>query len=757
MSAPDDPAAPPGATAERRGQNYPVEVSAGGRRVLLLAVCCLGVSSLITQLTLMRELLCVFSGNELVLGVVLGNWLLLCGIGSALGRTASRLRDPLAVLVPAQIAVALLPIAAVLLLRTMRNVVFVRAAEVGVTETVASCFVLLAPYCLIAGYLLTLACRILAAEGDKGPSKNDPASIGQVYFLDNIGDVIGGLLFSFVLIWLLGHFGILYVPAMLNLLMACWVAVLARRRILAALAAAATLATVALIAAYDLDGRSIAGQYAPQQVVFHGNSPYGSLVLTRLGRQVNFIQNGVPLFSTGDVETAEATVHYAMAQRPAAKRVLLISGGVSGTAREVLKYGVEAADYVELDPLIIEVARDFLPGCLDDERIRVITTDGRLHVKQTEQRYGVAIVDVPDPSTFQLNRFYTREFFDEVHRVLVEDGVLSFSLGSYANFIGRQRADLIAVGHRTLSAAFDNVLVFPDQRSGRLLFLASDGPLTTQIAQRLEHHGIDTQLMHPGYLKTVLERMDDVRAAFTDEAPVSEVPVNEVPVNEDLSPLLCYYNLRLWMSKFDARFGLLEVVLLVSLAVYLVRIRPVPLVMFTTGLAASALEVVLLVGFQVLYGSVYHQLGVIVTMFMLGLGVGALAVNRTLARRKRRDLFRLQMAMATFAALLPLVLMGLAGLGGAVAAAVCRVVIPLLALLLAVIVGMAFPLAGKADFQAVTATASRLYTADYLGAALGALLVSTLLIPLLGVAAVCLLTAGLNVISGLVILATSGK
>jgi len=56
------------------------------------------------------------------------------------------------------------------------------------------------------------------------------------------------------------------------------------------------------------------------------------------------------------------------------------------------------------------------------------------------------------------------------------------------------------------------------------------------------------------------------------------------------------------------------------------------------------------------------------------------------------------------------------------------------------------------DFQTVTATAARLYTADYVGAALGALLVSTLLIPVIGVVAVCLLAAGLNFLSGAVIL-----
>ena len=68
----------------------------------------------------------------------------------------------------------------------------------------------------------------------------------------------------------------------------------------------------------------------------------------------------------------------------------------------------------------------------------------------------------------------------------------------------------------------------------------------------------------------------------------------------------------------------------------------------------------------------------------------------------------------------------------------------LLTLVLALPVGAQFPLAGAAGTGDPATVGARLFTADLAGAALGALLVSTLLIPLLGVTAVCLLTAGLN-------------
>ena len=51
-----------------------------------------------------------------------------------------------------------------------------------------------------------------------------------------------------------------------------------------------------------------------------------------------------------------------------------------------------------------------------------------------------------------------------------------------------------------------------------------------------------------------------------------------------------------------------------------------------SGFAASALEVVLLLGFQALYGSLYRQVGLVVTVFMGGLAVGAWRAQRTLFR-----------------------------------------------------------------------------------------------------------------------------
>lgn len=814
-------------------------------RLLLLAVGGLGAAAVIAQLVLMREMLAAFAGNEMVLGIILGNWLLLTGAGAWLGRASGRLRNREEAFIAALIFIAIAPLVQVFLLAVLRNVVFGRGIQVGLTETVLASFVVLLPFCVASGWLLTHACLVVAG-------KDAASGIGRVYVADCIGSIGGGALFSFVLVRFFDHLGILFFPALLNLLLAGALAVWFGRKLLLAAAAVLAATLLGIIFFTNAGALATAIQFAGQHVVFRGNSPYGKLVVTESSGQYNFIENGLPLTSTDNTQQVEETVHYAMAQRPGARRVLIVCGGVSGTAREVLKYGVVDVTCVELDPLIIEAGRRFLPANLNDSRIKLVNTDGRLFVKQTSDRYDVVIVDVPDPSTSQLNRFYTTEFFGEVKRVLTDSGadqskvgrdsvepslsqcrldrvsphlgspcktdplrnrgVLSFGLGRYADYVSPELARMLTSARRTLDTAFKNTMVIP---GGRVFFLASDGPLHADIAARIEAAHVSTRLVNQHYLKAMLapDRLEDMRRASSQPAAV----------NRDFSPVLYYYHLRHWMSQFRVRLGLLEpmvvVAVLILLTIYVIRLRAAPLAVFAGGFAASGLEVVLLLAFQILYGSVYQQLGVIVTVFMAGLAAGAFGMTQRTqtAGNDRQQLARLAFAIAAFAVLLPLCLMALARAGGG-GLLIVQTTIALLTFLLAALVGMQFPLAGRvcaekavesiarqggpaeagtpnaqaaevrspgfnrqqsssqpvaavsdrrpSDSSQVSAvidrryssetdsaaTASRLYTADFVGACLGALLPSTLLIPLIGVPAVCILIAALNAAAGAILL-----
>jgi len=711
------------------GDEGPKDASLPQRRLVLSAVGCLGVSSMIVQVVLLREMLGAFCGNELVLGVILANWMLLTGLGAWAGRASHRWRNPWGGLIACQLLVALLPLAQVALLRVLRDVIFVRGAMIGLGQTLLAGFVLLAPYCLVSGFMLTLACRMLA----------DGPGIRRVYLADTLGSVAGGVLVSFVLLRWFGHFGALYVPTFLNLLCAAGASVLCRGRTALCLAIAAILGVAVAAWRVNPEGLLTAVQYPSQEVLFVASSPYGRLVVTRSAGQVNFIENGLPVLSSDNVEQMEETVHYALAQRPGARKVLLLGGGASGTAREVLKYPVDEVTCLELDPLTIEAARRWVPENLDDPRIKVVIGDARTFVRTGGQRYDVIIVDTPDPSTALLNRLYTAEFYRDAKKRLVPDGVLSFPLGQYAEAVSGQLGRILATADTTLRRSFGNVLLIP---GGRVFFLASDGPLYGDIASRIEEARVRTALVNRHYLEAVLagDRLAEVQRAARQPAPV----------NEDFSPVLYYYHLLHWTSRFEGSPYLAAVVLVAAVAVYLFRIPLAPRVIFASGLAATALEVVVLLAFQVICGSLYSQIGMIVTVFMIGLAAGAFSAGRLERHSPRKVLAGAGFALAVFAVLLPFALQALGNINQAgTSGMLVQAVIALLTFTLAAIVGVQFPLAARVDSSGAAAVASRLYTADFLGACLGAILASAIAIPLLGVmwtsmltGAVCAVAAG---------------
>lgn len=715
------------------------------RLLVLLAVGGLGASAVITQLTLMRELLGAFSGNELVLGISLGSWLLLTGIGTWGGRLSDRFTDPGRVLATGLLCAALLPLAQVCTVRGLRDVIFLHGAVVSVTETVLGSLALLMPFCLISGGLLTLACHVLALDGG-------PASTGLVYFADAAGSIVGGVLFSFALVPWFDHFALLYFPAMLNLLLASLLARTFHAKFLFSATGFSAIVLTGLVLHANIDELTTQWQHFGQRIIFRANSPYGRLVVTSDAGQLTFFENGKPVTSTHNIDQVEETVHYAMIQRPDARRVLLISGGVTGVAREILRYGVEEVTYVELDPLIIEAGRRFLPENLADPRIKAVATDGRHFVQHTIERYDVVIIALPDPSTSLLNRFFTAEFFGEIRRLLTEDGVLAFGLGHYENYVSLELAKLLSSAYRTLQQSYDHVCMIP---GGRVFFLASTGPLSLEIAARLDQRGIFNKLVNRHYLDAMLtsDRLADLDRAVSQPAQL----------NTDFDPTIYYYILQHWLSQFPTHGGgFLGVCMLAGAGIYFISLRAVPRVIFASGFAASVLEVVLLLGFQTLYGSVYQQVGLVVTIFMAGLAIGAWLANRRLAKyfarprspeQSPRMLSWFAWAIAAFAILLPLILSHLEYLNKATGSDYAgRGTILVLTLLLAAVVGGLFPLAGMIEPGKTTVSAPRLYTADFFGAALGALLASTLLIPLVGMTAVCLITAALNLMTGALVL-----
>jgi spermidine synthase len=688
------------------------------KRLLTFSLVVLGISSVMSQLIVMREFLAVFGGNELTIGVILGNWTLLTGIGSYLGK---RIPRKLKVLSVSQVGVGILPVLQLSLLRITKNLLFIRGEIANLTEIFAWSLVLLAPFCLLAGSFLIVACNLYS-------EKRRASDIGKVYLIDSFGDITGGALFSFVLIYVFNQFQVAYVIFGLNLVLSFLVSLSIKSK-LGYLSLGVLLLSGIVFFSLDLNEVTTQELYEGQHIVYQKNSLYGHIVVTETNGQITVFENNVPFFSTQDITATEETVHYTMVQTDKPDlQVLLIGGGASGTVQEVLKYAA-AVDYVELDPDIIEMGRRYTSNL---ECARIFEMDGRQYVKETDVVYDVIILDVPDPDSAQLNRFYTVEFFGEIRNILRKDGIFSLSLSTSPNYVGKPTRELNSSIYKSLKSVFANVIIIPGNRN---FFVASDTELTYDIAERIEEKDIPTEYVNKYYLSGTLTE-DRI-------SMVSESVTENVSVNSDFKPEAYYYYIVFWIDQFRGHFLMFLIGLAVLVMILLAKIapHPVPFAVFTTGFAGTALEVVLVLGFQILYGYVYSQVGVLITSFLVGLLIGAFYVNRTLKRYSKRSLVYLEFLVIAFSVGVALSLPHMMKIG-----------FPVVTALLGALVGAEFPMASKLYYQDVHVTAAALYSADLLGGCLGALLVSTILVPFLGVVLVCILVGGLNVLSGLILL-----
>ena len=671
------------------------------KRLLLWTIIGTGISSISTELLIVREFLTQFHGNEITISLVFFSWLLLTGAGSLVARLSRR--PSLGLYAGLLLALALWPLCQIILIRYLRDIFFIRGAAPGFNLIIVYVTVLSAPYCLITGFVLPYSQKVINSAGYSFDA-------GQLYQTDNIGDILGGALFSFILVYWFSPFQMVLICSLC--LVFSLVGILIKTGKHLWLGAAGLLflvfALVCMNKGFEL--QTLRGQFG--NVVKYLESPYGRIVITQEGDQHTFWESGTPLYSDADVMRAEEKIHYALSQRDRMKNVLLISGGLGETLDELAKYSPRRVDYVELDPSLTSVATT-MGAIRRMPWLHIANTDGRLFLKQVASKYDCIVVDLPDPDTFQINRFFTKEFFALAKKRLAPQGVLSLSMKYSHNFISRIRKRKLATLYSTAKTAFKHVLVIP---GGEAFFLCSDTPLSSDVPGLLKMLSINTRYVEGFYYGNVTrERINEINT----------IAKYGGGINEDFRPILIKITQQEWFLKqgsspipFMIGFG-------ISVIVYLVFLRKEEYVLFTTGLSNMGAEMLVVYAVQILFGYVYLKIGAIVTAFLFGLLPGAALGNRY----KARGAWLLLCADIALITLLAIFLIWSAYLKVQISSWVFLAY----GVLFSVVCGFQFPAVAHIIGEEQSPAAGCL-AADLAGAAVGTLLVGAILVPIWGMA-----------------------
>jgi len=749
-------------------------------RLIYLALVVYGAFAQITQALLIREDLVVFYGNEVSLGAFFGSWLLWIAVGSALAIPLKhRVADPLPWVRGLLLASPLLLALQIGVTRFVRHLLDVSSTQfIPLGELFASVTLINLPTALALGIAFPLACQALQQHAtvlDRDSDRRAVRGIAHLYIFDALGALVGGFVFTFVLVewagvwtswgivllamaataWLLGRLptaGPAWVKRGLGYASGLW------------------LVATALFLLTPLN-RSVdhwleAGRFATLQpgleLVEAIETRYGHVAVASLGAQTSLVSDGQISASFPDPDAVQEQAAYAWAQARFPRRILLFGGLAGGLPAELLRYPVEQVTVIEQDRRAYDMVLPHLDAtmrtALDDPRLRVHFEDGRRFANRPhDEDYDLVLVFAADPASAHENRYFTADFYARLHELMTPTGVVCTQVSSASNYLGRTVRSYTGSVYRTLHSQFAEIAIMPGDRhtycAARQAGMVSEDPYVLEARYQLaplEEHRFPAASFHS---LLPAERIAFVRQQFADESG---------GLNTDARPVTYYYNMVLW-GKFSSsrlvewleklrRMGawpyLLPLLVLVVLTLLRFSLQPLDrprfqrqsatLVLAVLGLVAMAAQLALLYSYQAHVGFVFSRIALLNSLFMAGLALGAGLIGRRLATLTRPDRALLGVMLATTALLL-LLPQAYRGLDGLLVETQEPVYLAL-TLVIGLLTGTGFPLGvqlAQADTGNVLHTSGIAAWADNLGGAVGGFVTGALLVPILGVGMTC--------------------
>jgi spermidine synthase len=742
----------------------------------------IGMSGITAQIVLLRELLISFLGNELTLGVILANWLVLAAIGSSLiGKSVGSVGNKLEVFVILQMVLSVAFPFAILLCRTFKNLLLTTPGEaLGFAPIFYSSFLILSPVALPCGCLFTYGCKLYAHYQ---PGEASPA--GRVYLLETMGSIIGGLLLTFLLVQYFNSFTIAFLISLANLLVSIGLLFPTQRSSFQqGLMALSVL--LCLLFAFGLSPQasssihqsSIRTQWRGLDIIHYENSVYGNITVAKRGEQVTFFTDGVPSITVPvpDISFVEDFVHFPMLFHEKPESLLILNGGAGGMIHEALKYPITRVDYVELDPLLLTLVQKFptplTQSEFSDPRVKIHYMDGRLFVQRTTRQFDLIFIGLSAPQSLQTNRLFSAEFLSLAKKKMTPNSILALTLPGSLTYISPELRDLNGCILDTLKTVYHHVRVIPGDVN---LYLASDSASLEkisphEISKRFEERSIQTSLINRNYIEY---RLDQSWLKWFRQS----IEGRRIRINSDFLPSAVFFNLSYWnrlfspyltrLFKWYENFGLpltLAKIILITLLLAMLFIKmprfsrySIPYSILTTGLTGMIFSLAIIFIFQTLYGYVYHQIGLLIAIFMCGIASGSFFITKRFGRIKNesRLFLRTEIAFVLFSFLFPFMFLAPSHyLENKLVYVLLYGGFLIMSFLSGVFIGLQFPLANRIysgfrpDREMLGQTAGLIYGADLFGGFFGGLFGGVLLLPVLGLKETCLVMALIKISSG---------
>lgn len=745
------------------------------KKTIVFSILVLGISSVVGQLLVIRELTVSFYGNEFFIGWILFSWLFWVGMGSIfLNKIFKNNNQPAKLLVWCHVLVAVFLPLEIFLSRISRILISGPTGQIpNLIPGLIYGFFMLAPICLLLGLQFAIFSRFWKSlEGKTDLEK----ILGKSYVFEAIGFVIGGLIFSYVFI-LFNEFLTASILAWLNLMAVLLILFLIAKSNLFLKYLTIILAVVFVgiaIFSQNINYRTNTLRFPNQKLIETKNSPYGNIAVTETNGQYNFYESGLLIETSQEGFSTEEIAHLPLLFHREPQKILLIGNGINGTLKEILKHWPNKVFYLELDPKMIVITEKYASPenrqILDDERIKIINADARNYFKKNPNLFDVIIVNLPNPSTALINRFYSEDFFKDIKTHLYPYGIFMVKLSLSANYFGPEIENLDNSVFKALKNVFPSVLILPEDNH---LFIGSLDKIDYDywpLYSRIIIRDIQTNFINEAYLKYRLNN-DRIKTLLND------LETNQAQINRDQKPIGYYYNFVYWISIFypklakffqsltNIKFIWIIIFIFLGFLVLFPKKREnntrklLPFIMATAGFSLMVIEIIILFGFQVFYGYLYYKISLIIALLMAGMALGGWLAFKNLNKTKINSLIKIHCLIILFSLL---ILLGFNFLFSNTIkpSAEIEIIFLLSAMLIGAIVGFEFPIVNKLYLENKNDASKKvgiIYGADLIGSCLGASLVSIFLLPIFGIYETLIILGILNFLLVIYLMLSASK
>jgi predicted membrane-bound spermidine synthase len=701
----------------------------------LILVGIVGAVAMIAQVSYIRFSSSSFYGNELTMCVVLGHWLLWTGIGS---RIASSLVNKLNTR-KTLLSISLLYIVTLLLFSYMlfviREIVGISLSEiVGFGPIFFYTLLILAIPCIINGFFFPFLVNWVK-------SNYSNFSIHLVYIFEVFGSAIGSLLFAGLLF--LGSDTFTNLHIILSIFLIISIISFCKEKSKKTIGISIGLIALLLL---SLSSKNylLKIKWKPLEVEEYIESPYLSLTISSYEDRFTLYGDSEPLWTFGEIESAEERVHFGLLACPSPKNVLIIGTGNAQIIREIEKHqSIQKVMVIQQDGILQKVLDKYSADSVKCE-VNYIINDPVTVLKRDSIIYDVALLNIPTPVNAQWNRFYTIEFLELLKDALSENGVVCLHFPGGENFLIKEHIEFLKTMSNTANEVFRYVTWIPGETAH---LLASDIPIDNSYEAtvgKLKERNIKNIYVQDYYL---LDRLSPMKIDFL-ENNIESCKINDL--NSLISPIGYYYDTILWDQQTGGALKTIykflrqtpPLYILSAIAIFIVILityfrvsgKTLSLIhynMAAIGFTELTLETAAIIIFQSYVGGVYLKIVFLTFAFMLGCGIGALAHLKIFKSAKFTQLIS-QIGLLTFLPLLVLFILQLDASSSAIS-----FLIILILFFCGLAHGMIFPilslLSEKLSIRSISSSAGRVYSWDVIGSCLGAYFVSGIVIPVWGI------------------------